>query len=73
MVKNTGMSDIVEKEKIGVLIEYSKEGFRKGLDELILMKKQWKKMGEKMKKIYANEYSWKEMEKRLIELYNNII
>lgn len=73
MVKGTGMSDIVEKEKIGVLIDYSENGFKKGLEELISMKDKWKQMSLKMNKIYDNDFNWNKMEVRLIDLYNKII
>ena len=69
MVKETGMSDIVKSEDIGVLIEYSSEGFRDGVKSLINRRDEWEKMSDKMKKIYLEKYSWNEMEKRLQELY----
>ena len=69
MVKGTGMSDIVEKEDIGVLIDYSSIGFRRGVRQLIARRAEWKQMGERMKRIYSDKYSWNEMEKRLRELY----
>ena len=34
MVKNTGMSQVVVENDLGVLIEYTAEGFREGLDSL---------------------------------------
>lgn len=72
MVKNTGMSSIVETEDIGINIEYSLEGFTIGLEKLIKRKNEWQAMGERMIKIYNENYSWEEMKKRLINLYDTI-
>lgn len=72
MVKGTGMSDIIEREQIGVLIDYSKQGFENGIKKLIERQENWKDMSDKMKILYSEHYSWKEMERRLIELYKKI-
>lgn len=69
MVKNTGMSQAVESNGIGTLIEYSKEGFVDGINKLIEAKSEWQEMGEKMKKLYHEQYCWDEMERRLIQTY----
>ena len=69
MVKNTGMSEVVKDNNIGVLIDYSEEGFKEGIDKLISEKADWASMSERMKKLYKDKYSWTEMEKRLIDLY----
>lgn len=69
MVKNTGMSHVVENNGIGVLIDYSKEGFASGIGRLVSIKDKWCSIGEKMKQLYQNQYCWDEMERRLIELY----
>lgn len=73
MVKNTGMSSFVKNEDIGVLIEYSKEGFEEGLDLLIKRKDEWKKMSSRMKRLYGESFSWNIMEQRLYQLYDTII
>lgn len=72
MVRNTGMSDVVKYYDIGVLIEYSKQGFEKGLNELISRKTEWKEMKEKMQELYRTDYSWNEMELRLVDFYGNL-
>lgn len=73
MVKNTGMSDVVEKNHIGVCIDYSAESFEMGLQEIVKMKNEWLHMSNKMKKIYRDDYSWNVMEDRLIKLYQKIL
>ena len=72
MVKNSGMSKVIEDYKIGVLINYSKEGFLEGITALTNNKELWNSMSLKMKDIYNKEYSWKEMQERLIDFYKKI-
>ena len=69
MVKETGMSDVVVQNDIGVLIDFSKKGFEKGLKELIDRKQEWQAMSIRMQELYVERFSWKEMERRLIDLY----
>lgn len=70
MVRGTGMSQIVEENDVGVLIDYSKEGFVNGVRQLVAGKEKWNDMGKKMKKLYEEKYSWSEMERRLLKLYD---
>lgn len=72
MVKETGMSQIVGENNIGVLIDYSKEAFIEGVERLIAQKKEWIFMREKMQRLYKEQYSWEKMEARLVELYSFI-
>ena len=72
MVKNTGMSDIVAENEIGVLIDYSKESFKAGVTELIKQEHKWNEMSVKMKEIYDTRFSWEEMKKRLVLFYKEI-
>ena len=72
MARGTGMSQVVEDNTIGVLIDYSKEGFADGINRLIEMKDEWPEMGNRMKALYQEQYCWDEMERRLLGLYNNL-
>lgn len=72
MVKETGMSEIVEKKCIGEIIDFNEISLEKGIKNLINKKDEWEKISEKMKKIYKEEFSWKEMERRLIKLYEEL-
>ena len=72
MAKNTGMSEIVEKNDIGVTIEFTKDGIHKGLIELAEKRSRWPQMSIRMKQLYNDEYSWDEMEKRLISAYKEL-
>lgn len=72
MVKNTGMSDVIEKNELGELIDYSLSGFERGLLALIDKKENWTEMSIRMKCLYQEKYSWAEMEKRLVNLYREL-
>lgn len=72
MVRGTGMSDVVEKQDLGVLIDYSEEGFSDGLSKLLERKAEWKIMGERAQHIYKEKYNWDEMRNRLKDLYENL-
>ncbi len=69
MAKGTGFDEMIEENKIGCLIEYSREGLASGLYALLNQREQWEGIGEKMKALYQNQYSWEEMENRLVALY----
>lgn len=69
MAHNTGFDEIIKGNDIGCLIEFSENGLSMGLNKLIDAKGEWPAMGQRMKKLYREQYSWAEMERRLIELY----
>ncbi|MBD3107145.1 glycosyltransferase family 4 protein [Bacillus sp. AGMB 02131] len=72
MIRNTGMSEIVEKESIGELAEYNYDSLEKSLLKLINRKDEWPIIAEKMKRMYKESFSWGAMEKRLLDFYRNI-
>jgi glycosyltransferase involved in cell wall biosynthesis len=72
MVRGTGMSEVVEENGIGELIEFSKEGFIDGVNRLIERKDEWPVIGRRMQEIYQNRYCWDEMERRLVAMYTEI-
>lgn len=72
MVKHTGMSDIVEKKGFGSLMDFFDiNSFDVALKQIVKMKSQWPIIREEMNKEYKTLYSWSEMERRLIELYDS--
>lgn len=73
MVKNTGMSSIIEKNQVGVLIDYNENSFGEGIQKLIDNKNEWESISLKMKNLYFQLYDWKEMENRLIKLYKELL
>ncbi|MDS0526533.1 glycosyltransferase [Clostridium sp. SHJSY1] len=72
MAKDTGVDSIVLENEIGQVIDYNKDSLVKGIDNLVMKRDEWADMAKKMKKIYINQFSWGEMEDRLLELYSKI-
>lgn len=72
MVKDTGMDEIVEENKIGVVIDYTKKDLNQGINNLANKRQNWGKISRNMKNIYNGRYNWIEMEKRLLELYSKV-
>ncbi|REK69276.1 glycosyltransferase family 4 protein [Paenibacillus paeoniae] len=72
MVENTGMDEVVLRNEIGVVIKYNKNSFAENLQSLIRKQADWPGMSERMKMLYKGKYSWSIMEKRLINLYEQI-
>ena len=72
MVQGTGMSEVVERERIGCVIAYSEDGFSEGMHRLVTERKYWGEMKGKMQLLYQKEYSWERMKRRLLKLYDEI-
>lgn len=72
MAKGTGLSSIVNKERIGVTIDYSLNGFEQGILTLDENKNEWPKMSMRMKSLYRDKYGWDEMKVRLLNLYSHL-
>lgn len=72
MVKNTGMSEFVQNLSLGVLIDYSYEGFESGMSYLISHENDFNKMSKNAIKAYSM-FEWKIMEKRLCNLYDELL
>ena len=61
---NTGVDEIVMREKIGYVINYSAEEFVKVLNNISITT--YKKMAEKTQKIYHEKFTWDKMKEKLI-------
>jgi glycosyltransferase involved in cell wall biosynthesis len=72
MVKNTGMSNVVTQYCIGEVIEYNKDSLKEAIINLIARKNEWQTISLKMKQLYKKQYSWSEMENRLLEFYDKL-
>lgn len=70
--RNTGIDEIVFKNNFGEVIEYNLKSFEIAVNRLVERKKEWPVMSKNMKELYRKEYSWAEMEKRLVNLYKEI-
>lgn len=75
MIRDTGMDDIVEKNSIGIVLNIDQmtfgECFNDALTEL-MKKPDLVDVSVREKRIYEKEFSWLEMENRLVNLYNEI-
>ncbi len=73
MVKNTGMSEVVANNNIGEVIDFNTESLKAAIENLIRRRSQWQDISNKMKKnLYKNDFSWNEMERRLIGIYKGL-
>jgi len=72
MAKNTGMDEVVSINDVGEVIEYDIKSLEDAIEKLVSRKNEWPNISLKMKKLYNREYSWEEMERRLLELYEDI-
>lgn len=72
MAEETGMSGVVDANRLGVVIPYSKEGLVRGLEKLLAIRNEWPEMGRRMRSLYEQEYSWEIMEERLTALYRSL-
>lgn len=67
--KGTGIDKIVEEEKIGYSISYDAKEFIESIEKLKGNEQLRKQFNDNAHKIYCKKYSWKQMEKRLLEEY----
>lgn len=72
MVRGTGMSDVVAKNDIGELIDYSQADFEKGLYKLIDRYDEWSGIKIRSETLYHRDYAWSIMKKRLYKFYKKI-
>jgi len=73
MAKGTGMSDVVEENNIGVLIDYSEDGFAEGIRKIVERKDDWNEMSVQMNRLYEDKYSWKIMKDKFIRMYQSLL
>ena len=71
MLKGSGMSEIVESENLGAVIEPNGKSLKNGIDKIKKLKND-KKLKQRMSQLFENNYSWTIMEKRLNNLYNSL-
>ena len=72
MVKNTGLSNNIEKYDIGVLIDYSALSFEEGIEIMLEREEEWEAMSQTMKHIYNESYNWDIMKQRLANMYSSL-
>lgn len=72
VVKNTGIDKVVSKNNIGEVIEFNRESLENAIEKLIQRRTEWTEISQKMKEVHSKQFSWSEMEKRLMGLYHEI-
>ena len=72
VANNTGMDKIVRTENMGYTIDFNQEAFK---DLLLYIENNREEVLEKSKNAYEaySRYSWEEMEKRIIDLYQKLV
>lgn len=66
--ENTGVDEIVKKEKIGFIIDYDVEKFVKCINNIT--KDEYENISKTTKELYLNKYSWEIMEEKICEMIN---
>lgn len=72
MIKNSGMSELVDSNHLGLTIEDNKESLRNALAKIVNEIDYWKLQSETIKEYYEINFSWEEMSKRLVYLYDDL-
>lgn len=72
MSKNTGFDQIIEENSIGQTIDFSKEGLKIGIVNLLSQRDRWEEMARVEKTLYQSHYSWQLMKSRIKELYSTL-
>src|SRR5699024_8926552 len=72
VAKNTGVDDIVTKEQMGLVIDYSVESLDSAIKYLESNKNKIKEYGSNAQRSYA-QYSWQTMKKHLNNLYSELL
>ena len=72
MARGTGFDDIILKEGIGMVVDFSIEGIKAGLEQIWKQKDMWSDIQKHEKSLYNDEYSWEIMKTRIEQMYNNL-
>ena len=70
MARGSGMSDIVEQERLGFVCEYGDVG--SGLINARERRSEWEAISDCERHLYRSRYSWNVMKKRLVHLYDEL-
>jgi glycosyltransferase involved in cell wall biosynthesis len=71
--RGTGIDEVVERNQIGIVIDYDADQF---YDALIVLCQDYGKrndMGKRARQLYEKQYNWNIMKHRLVETYNSLI
>lgn len=72
MAKGTGWDQVIEDNNLGVIVDYSVEGFKAGVSKMVDMIQKKEYNPTQAQELYKNEYSWDIMKKRIERTYRDI-
>ena len=72
MVKNTGMDDLVERERLGRVIAPEAAALDNALAGIAAERPLWRQEAERIRRLFAENYCWERMEERLLEIYRQM-
>jgi len=70
--KGTYLGEFTEKEKCGVVIEYSKDDFKRAIIELRDNPDLCERLGKTALELAISKYNWDKQEEKLVEIYEKI-
>ena len=72
--KGTSMTELVEREKMGLVIKYGKvDDFQRAISFLLKHPSLCQKIGQRNYQLYKKEYHWSNMKKRLLRVIQNLM
>ncbi len=71
MVRNTGVDDLVEQERTGLVIGRSLQELERALKEIADTLPAWRAEAPRMQALFRENYSWEKMERRLLRIYES--
>lgn len=72
MAKGTGMSTVVERNNIGLVVDYNSESFSDALTWFVNNRSSIPAMEDRAKALYEEIYSWENMKNKIKQLYARI-
>lgn len=70
--RGTGIDQIVEDHRIGVVIDYNVNQFYQAVSDLARNRDTCDEMGKRARKLYEDQYRWSIMKDRLLDLYKDL-
>ena len=72
MALDTGYDDVITKNDIGILTEYTEAGITNAIEALKTRKDEWGAMRDRAVSVYISSYSWEIMKQRIVEMYREL-
>jgi len=73
MVNNTGMDEVVEREKTGLTINYTQDDLKKAILNIKDNIEYWRNDESRIRKVFKENYSWLIMQDRLLKIYGELL